>query len=127
MAPSIPSLSNTTAVKDMKFDESTRKSSLVQGELADLEALRKETSNRGALHLRSHVCWDDFQYSLKLVRKYPRILIISFIVFAFLCGGGLGLVFYLANDEDEQDKDLALDLAEETGRWFCKYLHITSV
>ena len=122
MAPFISSLSTSTAVKDMKLDDSTRKSSLVQGELADLEAIRKEKSNRGgALHHRANLCWDDFHYSLKLLRQNPRILIISFIVFAILCGGSLGLVFYLANNEDEQDKGMALDLAVETGRWFCKY------
>lgn len=104
----------------MKLDDSTRKSSLVQGELADLEAIRKDELNRSALHHRANLCWDDFQYALKLVRQNPRILIISFIVFSILCGGGLGLVFYLANDEDQQDQNMALDLAVETGRWFCK-------
>lgn len=102
-----------------RLGDTGRKSSLVQGELANLQAMRKKGSKPSAIHHRSHVCWDDFQYSLKLVRQNPRILIISFIVFAVLCGGGLCLVFYLAKDEDEQDQDMALDLAVETGRWFC--------
>lgn len=106
---------------DRKSDETTRKSTLVQGELAHLEAIRNEGTSRKAFH-RANLCWEDFQYSLKIVRQNPRILVFSFIVFAILCGGGLGLVFFLAKDQDEDDKSDALDLATETGRWFCKWL-----
>jgi hypothetical protein len=104
--------------KKLQLDDSTRRSSLVTGELADLDAMRdnKKSSIRSA----STNCWDDFQYSLKILKNSPRIFIISFIVFAILCGGGLGLVFFLADDQDDDEKAVALDLAVETGRWFGK-------
>lgn len=96
----------------------TRKSSLVQGELADLEAKRgskKGNNNRG-----TNSCWDEMNYSLKIVRQNPHILLLSLLVFAILCGGGLALVFFLAKGQDDDDKGTALDLAVETGRWFGK-------
>ncbi len=112
--------------KVLKLDDSTRKTSLVQGELADLEALRKGSASWGAFQDRVNLCWDDVQYSLKITRQNPRILVLSLIVFVILCGGGLGLVFSLAKDQDEEDKDLALSLATETGRWFgaCAFVEI---
>jgi hypothetical protein len=103
----------------------SRKSSLVQGELADLEALRQEqstsTNNVHKISKQATSWWEDLDYNLKVLRQNPRILILSFLVFAILCGGGLGLVFFLAGDQDEDEKDAALDLAIETGRWFCKF------
>lgn len=108
--------------KKVVLDDSTRKSSLVQGELKDLEAMRKEGggSRRASVRTNNNNCCDDFQYSLKIVGQNPRILILSLFVFAVLCGGGLGLVFFLANDEDQNAQDDASDLAVETGRWFGK-------
>jgi hypothetical protein len=96
----------------------TRKSSLVQGELADLEAKRgsKKGNNRGR-----NSCWDEMHYSLKIVRLNPHILLLSLLAFAILCGGGLALVFFLAKGQDDDDKGTALDLAVETGRWFGKF------
>lgn len=105
--------------KTLQLDDSSRKSSLVTGELADLEAMRTDGKS-SKIRAASTNCWDDLQYSLRIVRQNPRILFISFIVFAILCGGGLGLVFFLANDQDNDEKDSALDLAIETGRWFGK-------
>ncbi len=109
--------------KNLKFnldDSNRRKSSLVQGELADLEARRREGKSQRAFHHHANLCCDDLRYTFKILRQNPRILIRSFLVFAFLCGCGLGLVFFLAKDQNEEDKNLALDLAAETGRWFCK-------
>jgi hypothetical protein len=107
--------------KTLQLDDSTRKSSLVTGELADLQAMRDgRNSKRSSIRSASTNCWDDLQYSLKIVRQNPRILIIGFIVFAVLCGCGLGLIFFLANDQDDDEKGAALDLAVETGRWFGK-------
>ncbi len=100
-------------------DSSTRKSSLVQGELADLEAIRSG-GKEGAFHHRANLCCDDLRYTFKILRQNPLVLILSFLVFATLCGCGLGLVFYLAQDQNEEDKNLALDLATEKGRWFGK-------
>ncbi len=106
--------------KNINWEASTRKSTLVQGELADLEAIRQDGTRRRALQRRAHICWDDLRYNIKITSQNPRILILSFIVFAILCGGGLGLVFFLAKDQNEDDKNLALDLASEVGGWFCK-------
>lgn len=126
MAPDTHGESTSTPgpVEESKGD-TTRKNSLVQGELVNLDVMRKQGQDRRALHHRAHVCWDDFQYSLEIMRRNPRILTLSFIIFALLCGGGLGLVFFLAKDENDQDEALALNLAVETGRWFCTYCHST--
>ena len=106
-------------------DSSSRKSSLVAGELADLEAMRNAGSTKkSTIRLATSKCWDDCLYSLKIVRQKPRIIFISFLVFAILCGGGLGLVFFLAEDENQDEMGSALDLAVETGRWFGKF-HLT--
>ncbi len=120
-ATTIPSQSPAwEGPKNLKWEANTRKSTLVQDELADLEAIRQEGTGRRALQRRVHICWDDLRYNLKITRQNPRILIMSFMVFAILCGGGLGLVFFLAKDQNEDDKNLALDLASEVGGWFCK-------
>jgi hypothetical protein len=105
------------------LDDSSGKSrkSLVSGELADLEAMRRDGSiNKSTIRFASANCWDNWLYNLKIARQKPRIIAISFLVFAILCGGGLGLVFSFANSQDGDDKASALDLAVETGRWFCK-------
>jgi hypothetical protein len=110
--------------KTLLLDDSSGKSrkSLVSGELADLEAMRRDGSinNKSTIRLTSANCCDDWLYSLKIARQKPRIIGISFLVFAILCGGGLGLVFSFANTQDADEKASALNLAIETGRWFCK-------
>ena len=107
----------------IKKEDGTKKSSLVQGELADLEAKRGskrgKNNRRGSGH-RTNSCWDEMNYSLKIVRQNPHILLLSFCVFAILCGGGLALVFFLSKSQDDDDKGAALDLAVDTGRWFGK-------
>jgi hypothetical protein len=102
-------------------DNKSRKS-LVSGELADLEATRNDGSinNKSTIRFASDNCWDNWLYNLKIARQKPRIVIISFLVFVILCGGGLGLVFSFANSQDGDEKASALNLAVETGRWFCK-------
>jgi len=108
------------------MDDSTRKSSLVQGELADLEVMRQEGdgggSRRKSVREVTNSFWDDVHYTVKVVGQNPRMLFVSFVVFAILCAGGLGLVFYLAQQQDNKVKSTALGLAVETGRWFCKFL-----
>jgi len=98
------------------------KSSLVKGELADLEAMRQEgrRSSDAAWMNTTTQCWEDFLYNLKIVRRHPGVLAIPLLVFAILCGGGLCLLIFLALNQNAQEKDEAQDLAVETGRWFCK-------
>ncbi len=107
--------------KGLIWDDITPKNTLVRGELADLEAIREENTKQHAFQRRANLCWDDLRFNLKIVRQNPRILIKSLIVFVILCGGGLGLVFFVAKVQDKDDNNLALDLATESGNWFCKY------
>ncbi len=107
--------------KNLIWEGSTSKNTLVKGELGDLEAIRQDDAKQKSFHHRAHLYWDEFHFNIKIVRQNPRILIKSLIVFVILCGGGLGLVFFVAKDQDNEDKNLALDLATESGRWFCKY------
>jgi hypothetical protein len=112
--------------KTLTLDDSdgkARKRSLISGELADLEAIRNDGSsinNKSTIRFARDNCWDNWLYNLKIARQKPRIVIISFLVFVILCGGGLGLVFFFANTQDGDEKASALNLAVETGRWFCK-------
>jgi hypothetical protein len=125
MAPStlkrtIPVSPQTLILDDS--DGKARKRSLISGELADLEAMRRGdgNTNKSGIRFANANCWEDWLYSIKIARQKPHIVIISFLVFAFLCGCGLGLVFFFASTQDADEKDEALDLAVETGRWFCK-------
>jgi hypothetical protein len=124
MAPStlkrtIPVSPQTLILDDS--DGKARKRSLISGELADLEAMRRESNtNKSGIRFASANCCDDWLYGIKIARQKPHIVIISLLVFAILCGGGLGLVFSFANTQDADEKDAALNLAVETGRWFCK-------
>ncbi len=107
--------------KSVGQDGITPKNTLVKGELADLEAIRQHDTKMKSFHRRAHLFCHDLQFNVKIVRQNPRILIKSLIIFVILCGCGLGLVFFVAKDQDKEDKNLALDLATESGRWFCKY------
>lgn len=115
---------NSEISTDLDLSSSVRKASLVRGELKDLEAMRKEEGSggrRASLQKATTQYWEDFSYNLKILRQYPHILAVSFFIFAILCGGALALVFFLANDQNDEDKSEALNLAVETGRWFCKF------
>jgi hypothetical protein len=89
----------------------SKKSSLVQGELADLKTRRgsKEngTSGGASTGYGTKNCWDEIHYSLKVVRRNPRGLLLPLFVFAILSAGGLALIFILAKGQDDNDKDTA--------------------
>lgn len=98
----------------------TKKACLVTGEIKDLEAIRAAEMKSGFREMLSRLA-DDIKYNAKVVKGHPSIIIVSFLVFAILCSVGLGLVFFLSNEQDNDAQADALDLAVETGRWFCKY------
>jgi hypothetical protein len=113
-------------------DEDTKKkNNLVSGELKDLEVLRGSGSkNEGKGLSMAERCgkWgEEVRFTLEVVNSHPHILIIPFLIFAALCGAGLALIFLLAKDQEEDIKDEALDLAIETGNWFCKYTSGASI
>lgn len=109
--------SNTESVLDASL---SRKSTLVRGELADLEALREESSRKKIIRdVTANFC-DHIAYLVQVVKRYPRVAVYTFLVLAILCGCGLSVVFVIANNQNEANQVEALDLATETGRWFCK-------
>ena len=97
-----------------------KKACLVSGEIKDLQRIRATAKKNGFRDSLSQLI-DDIRYSVKVLKGNPSILVASFLVFATLCGAGLGLVFFLAKQQNVAAQQAALDLAVQTGRWFCKY------
>lgn len=108
----------------MSKDETSppRKESLVLGELAHLRALREESGrNKSQFREATSNIADNIRYHAQILKKNPRIAVYSILVFAVLCACGLSIVFFVAKNVDEANELHALDLATETGKWFCKF------
>jgi hypothetical protein len=56
----------------------------------------------------------------KVLRAHPRIAWIAFVVFLVLCGVGLGIVYAVRRSHIVQFEEQGLELAQETGDFFCK-------
>jgi hypothetical protein len=98
-----------------------KKKNLVTQEVSDLRDMREGNAKKKGKQLMSGVsgCAHGVVDTIQIVKAYPSVLFISLFVFIVLCGGGLALVYYFANDQEEEETAEALDLAIETGRWFC--------
>lgn len=114
------SVGSSDGVEQQRKQKQQSKSCLVSDEIKNLEAIRAVEKKDGGVRKKLSQFAVEIRYNTKVVRGKPTILVISFLVFAVLCSVGLGLVFYLANEQDGDVKANALDLADETGRWFCK-------
>lgn len=103
-----------------KDETAPRKESLVLGELADLRALREESGRKNQFREATSNVLEHFKYHIHIVKKKPQIAIYSLLIFGALCACGLSIVFIIAKKDNEANQLQALDLASETGQWFCK-------
>jgi hypothetical protein len=116
-------LAQQTSLGTESTDEYTKKNNLVAGELKDLEVLRGSGSKNEykdlSLAERCGKWGEEARFSLEVVKSHPHILIISFLIFAALCGAGMAFIHLVVKGQEEDIKDEALDLAIETGNWSC--------
>ena len=92
---------------------------MLSGELADLEAQRKEDRRKNKF-----LCSRFDQKTRNLfavLKRHPIILIVTITVLVVLCCAGLGITFYVKSIREENVKVQATQLAHDTVSWFCKF------
>ena len=92
---------------------------MLTGELADLEAQRKESRRE-----RKCSCSIFSRKARNLsgvLREHPSIVIVTVVVFAILCGAGLGIIYYVKSIREGNVKMQASQRAHDTISWFCKF------
>lgn len=94
-------------------------SNLVARELADLESIRTLNERKGCYKTLESLL-ERIQVYIRIAQCHPHVWIITLLCIVIFCGISLPLIFYMAKSQDEEEEELASDLAIETGRWFCK-------
>lgn len=104
---------------------SDKQNTMLSGELADIEAQRNDENKSigcscsNFSQKASNVC--------SILWTNPRITFVTFSVLAILCGGGLGVVYYVKSTKKAGVRAQALQLAHDTGRWFCKFQNLPAL
>jgi hypothetical protein len=101
--------------------ELSKRTTLLTDELGEVEKSDKSAEFRDK---KSFL--DRLQYHLEVLRAHPYIFVVSLIAFSVLCACGLLVVYYFAKQEENVLRDEALDLAIETGDFFCTWSLISS-
>jgi hypothetical protein len=99
----------------------SNRATLLTDELGELE-----NSDRAAKLTDKKSCFDRLKYHLEVLQTHPYIFVLSFLVFSALCACGLLIIFFFAKQEANELRDEALDLAIETGDFFCKWSLLSS-
>jgi hypothetical protein len=60
-------------------------------------------------------------YQWQVVKAHPRIGCVTLIIFLILCGIGLGVVYGIRHRHITEFEDQGLQLAQDTGDFFCTY------
>ena len=90
---------------------------MLSNELRDLDAHRDEGNGSKSL---LEVWWRNVRLTYQILKVHPSIAMRTFLAFGILCCGGLAILIQLDASNREELEETALELAVETGRWFCK-------
>jgi hypothetical protein len=112
----------SSAIKPTDPPESFKRTTLLTDELGELE----QKSDKAAEFKEKKSFLDRLKYHLEVLQAHPYLFVVSILVFSALCACGLLIIFYFAKQEKNKLIDEALDLAIETGDFFCKWSLISS-
>ena len=104
----------------------TNVNTMLSDELADLDAQRENGGERNSKTTRmsSSPCSKikrNVFYTTLAIKERPWILVRAILVFLIVCAAGITIIFLKDKTNKEELEEEALDLAIETGRWFCKF------
>ena len=104
----------------------TNVNTMLSDELADLDAQRENGGERGDSRskTRTSPCSNikrNVFYTTLAIKERPWILVRAILVFLIVCSVGMIIIFLKDKINKEALEEEALDLAIETGRWFCKF------
>jgi hypothetical protein len=91
---------------------------MLSDELADIDDYRTNTN-------RATNYWAKIRKNLKycyfVAKESPFKFVRPLLIFGFFCGAGIALITFKETAYQTEQEETALDLAVETGRWFCKF------
>ena len=94
---------------------------MLSGELADLEAQRKEDDGGKKICTCSGRLSMNARNLFAILQANPKIVVLSSLVFAILCGAGVGIIFYVKRVKEEGIRSQASQLAHDTITSFCTF------